>query len=186
MAGRKDTIFAILRISRNWNELKFIKYLSHDMSFVRLIYLSFLFFCSNSNRRCCCRVLKCFYHNDCATRYYNTSCMRDLALTIARDARVIADVFVPYCGYTKFGAIIKNTNSWRWIDGIRIFVPAKKYIQNSLMNSNKSLQFAKKKCFFSIWAQSVSWKRKTYHKISGVGVPSAWQLRIIESPAMNI
>lgn len=55
--------------------------------------------------------------------------MRDLALTIARDARVVADVFVPYCGYTKLGAIIKNTNSGRWIDGIRIFVPVRQKLQ---------------------------------------------------------
>lgn len=64
-----------------------------------------------------------FYHNDSAARYYNASCMRDLPLTIACDTRVVADVFVPYCGYTELGAIIENTNSRRWIDWICIFVP---------------------------------------------------------------
>lgn len=65
----------------------------------------------------------CFYHDDSAARYYNASCMRDLPLTIACDTRVVADVFVPDCGYTKLGAIVENTNSRRWIDWISIFVP---------------------------------------------------------------
>lgn len=35
-----------------------------------------------------------FYHDYSAARYYNTGSMGDLSLTIARDTRVIADVFV--------------------------------------------------------------------------------------------
>lgn len=64
-----------------------------------------------------------FYHDYSAARYYNTGSMGDLSLTIARDTRVIADVFVADSADPQLGAIIKDTNSRGRIHRVGILVP---------------------------------------------------------------
>jgi hypothetical protein len=47
----------------------------------------------------------------------------DLALTVASDARVVTDIFMPYVGNPEFGAVVENANSGRRLHWVGILVP---------------------------------------------------------------
>lgn len=57
------------------------------------------------------------------TRYDDPRRVADLALAVAGDARVVADVLMSNVGDTKLGAIVKDADGGRDVDGIGIPVP---------------------------------------------------------------
>lgn len=63
------------------------------------------------------------YRDDGAARYNHPCRVGNLPLTIARDARVVADVLVPDVADAKLGAVVEYANSSRRLHWILILVP---------------------------------------------------------------
>lgn len=57
------------------------------------------------------------------TRYDDPRRMADLALAVAGDARVVADVLMSNVGDAKLGAVVKDADGGRDVNGVGIPVP---------------------------------------------------------------
>lgn len=63
------------------------------------------------------------YRDDSATGDDDARGVGDLALAVARDARVVADVFVPDVADAQLRAVVEDAHGARRLHGVRVLVP---------------------------------------------------------------